>query len=460
MKIRVGAATDVGRQRERNEDSYLSTPPLYAVADGMGGHRGGNVASSIAMRVLARIAQPGNWPQLGEQVRQANRAILQQAHGDRTLSGMGTTLTAAFMDGDEVHLAHVGDSRAYLLRGGQLGQITEDHTLVHRMVQEGKITEEEAEHHPQRSILIRALGVEDPVEVDETNFAAQEGDRVLLCSDGLYSMVGDQQIKDVLTSTPNPQEASDKLVELANGAGGQDNITVVILDFEPGEGVEILASSDGLSAAEASLDGITTPSFEPAPSEPAAGGGAPAMPGARPDETTSVPAMPSPAPRQGETTIGTVPRPQTPPPAFEPARPDQPFSGSLRRRREEATRPKRKRHFGRWIAALIAVLALAAVGARLYLDTQWFVSAENGHVAVFRGIPSELLGKFHLYGVVAECTDLSAAKAEKLRAFRDLEKGETAGSEDEARAIVDSIRKQLGVQGGGTQGAGKTQLCG
>ena len=166
MKVRVGASTDVGKARERNEDSFLSAPPLYAVADGMGGHRGGNVASSLAMRVISEIAQPGNWGQLSEQVREANRAILDQARGDRTLSGMGTTITAAFMDQDELHLAHVGDSRAYLLRGGEFSLLTEDHTLVHRMVQEGKITAEEAEHHPQRSILIRALGVEDPVEVD------------------------------------------------------------------------------------------------------------------------------------------------------------------------------------------------------------------------------------------------------------------------------------------------------
>src|SRR5437667_12833155 len=130
MKVVVGAATDVGRARERNEDSYLAMPPVYVVADGMGGHRGGNVASSLAMEVMSTVADGGDWRGLAEQVRQANRAILERSRGDRSLAGMGTTITATYLEGNQVHLAQVGDSRAYLLRDGRLGQITTDHTLV------------------------------------------------------------------------------------------------------------------------------------------------------------------------------------------------------------------------------------------------------------------------------------------------------------------------------------------
>src|SRR5919197_6094627 len=288
MKLRVGAYTDVGRARERNEDSFLSAPPLYAVADGMGGHRGGNVASSLALKVLAEIAQPGNWRQLVEQVREANRAILDQARRDRTLSGMGTTVTAAFMDNSEVHLAHVGDSRGYLIRGGEISQITEDHTLVHRMVQEGKISPSEAEHHPQRSIVVRALGVEDPVEVDELTVAVKEGDHILLCSDGLYSMVPDKQIKDVLLSTQDPQQACDQLVEMANEGGGLDNITVVILEFEPGDGVEVLGEQPQRLEDRA-------PAAPPAPPGPEAPGQPAAQPPGPPRPDGGAPAEASPA---------------------------------------------------------------------------------------------------------------------------------------------------------------------
>src|SRR6266540_4291219 len=238
MKVRVGAATDVGRARGRNEDSYLAVPPLYAVADGMGGHRGGNVASSVAMEVLSAIAGDGDWQNLAEQVRRANHAILERARGDRSLQGMGTTITATYLEGNRVHLAQVGDSRAYLLRGGELKALTEDHTLVHDLVKRGQITEAEAEHHPQKSILTRALGVDEPVDVDEYTEEVVEGDRILLCSDGLWGMVPHDALKAVLEQVPDPQEASERLVDMANAAGGVDNITVVIMEFEAGEGFE------------------------------------------------------------------------------------------------------------------------------------------------------------------------------------------------------------------------------
>jgi serine/threonine protein phosphatase PrpC len=429
MKLRVGARTDVGRARERNEDSYLSSPPLYAVADGMGGHRGGNVASSLAMKVLSEIAERGRWDQLGEQVREANRAILDQARGDRTLSGMGTTVTAAFMDNNELHLAHVGDSRGYLLREGEISQITEDHTLVHRMVQEGKISAAEAEHHPQRSILIRALGVEDPVEVDEFTVAVQGGDRILLCSDGLYSMVPDDRIKEVLLSTQDPQQACEQLVEMANEGGGLDNITVVILDFEPGEGVEVLASDSGLQQADTG-DGAGTRSpngFAPADDE-------------------------EPSPRGFEERA-----PQAPPAPPAPGLPDQqaaPVGAAPPAQFQPAPEPKRrKRRWWFWAVAAVVLVALAAVGFRVFLDSRWFVGEHQEHVAVFRGLPVTLFGSVNLFGLVREFPGLSAKKAERLAAFRDLKDGHTADTEQSALRIVDTIRRQLAEQRSGTRSA-------
>ena len=237
MKFRVGAVTDVGRARERNEDAYLVNDPLYAVADGMGGHRGGDVASTLALEVLAEMASrdSGETPlsRLVEEIKEANRRVMERGESERDLRGMGTTLTAFVAAGDRGYLAHVGDSRAYRLRDGSLQQLTEDHTLVQRMVREGRLTPEEAAHHPQRSILTRALGVEGDLDVDDLTLDLRDGDRLLLCTDGLSSMVPRARIQEILESEPDPQVASDLLVEEANGAGGDDNITVIVVDVIP-----------------------------------------------------------------------------------------------------------------------------------------------------------------------------------------------------------------------------------
>jgi protein phosphatase len=228
MRARIGEATDIGLVRERNEDGYLVRPPLFAVADGMGGHRGGEVASRLALETLER---PGDAP-LAERVREANRVVYERSMLDRSVAGMGTTLTAAVLEGDRLRLAHVGDSRAYLLREGRLERLTEDHTMVHQMVRQGRLTEEEAAWHPYRSVLTRALGTEPDVPVDEAVVQVRPGDRVLLCTDGLTSMVEEARIGEVLRTTPDPQEAADRLVEAAIAAGGLDNVTVVVLDLE------------------------------------------------------------------------------------------------------------------------------------------------------------------------------------------------------------------------------------
>jgi PPM family protein phosphatase len=235
MRIQAGVATDVGKVREGNEDAYLVEPPLYAVADGMGGHRGGEVASQLALQTIAESFRRGQIP-FSDQVQRANRAVFERSGTDRAVAGMGTTLTAALIDGDLAHLAHVGDSRAYLLRAGALRKLTDDHTLVNRMVKAGEITEAEAEVHPHRNVLTRSLGTESDIDVDEWDVGLLEGDRILLCSDGLTGMLAEDQVKAILESTPGaPQEAADRLVRAANNAGGIDNITVVVLDVREGE---------------------------------------------------------------------------------------------------------------------------------------------------------------------------------------------------------------------------------
>jgi PPM family protein phosphatase len=230
MRIRVGATTDIGQVREGNEDSYLVSDPLYAVADGMGGHRGGEVASNLALQTVQKLFTERQGT-LTEQVERANTAVFERSKTDRAVAGMGTTLTAALVEDENVRLAHVGDSRAYLFRDGELHLLTEDHTLVHRMVVEGEISETEAESHPHRSILTRALGVDGSIQVDEDVVHMRDGDRLLLCTDGLTGMVSDDQIVSILQEAQDPQEAVDRLVRAANRAGGVDNITAVVIDF-------------------------------------------------------------------------------------------------------------------------------------------------------------------------------------------------------------------------------------
>ena len=235
MKVEVGVATDIGRVREGNEDSYLVEPPLYAVADGMGGHRGGEVASQLALETIETLFREDEGS-LAEQVREANRAVFDRSQDDTAVEGMGTTLTAALIEGSRLKLAHVGDSRAYLLRAGSLRQLTSDHTLVARMVKTGEISAAEADVHPHRNVLTRSLGTEAAVQVDEDLVGLLDGDRVVLCSDGLTGMVAEDQIQAILETEPDPQRASNRLIKAANSAGGVDNITVLVLDAIGEEG--------------------------------------------------------------------------------------------------------------------------------------------------------------------------------------------------------------------------------
>lgn len=225
------ARTNVGCVREHNEDSFIARTPLFVVADGMGGHEAGEVASEIAINTMLEHAPcKADGDKLIAAVKAANRAILLAAAEGVGRPGMGTTITAAQLFDDQLLIAQVGDSRAYLLHEGHLQRVTRDHSLVADLVEQGRITEEEARVHPQRSVITRALGSDPHVEPDLYILRVEKGDRLLLCSDGLSGMVTDAEIEALLREQPNPQACCDALVDEALAGGGLDNVTVVVVD--------------------------------------------------------------------------------------------------------------------------------------------------------------------------------------------------------------------------------------
>lgn len=226
-----GSRTDVGCVRDHNEDSLAVEPPLYVVCDGMGGHAAGEVASEIAVDVISKRAPAfPDAAALGQAVEEANLAIIQAAHEGIGRMGMGCTCTAAMLENERLIIAQVGDSRAYLMHQGCLQQLTRDHSLVADLIEAGQITPAEARMHPQRSVITRALGSDPRTQPDLFEINVQTGDRLLLCSDGLTSMVEDRIIEDILNKTPDPQLAASKLVNAAVAAGGHDNVTVVVVN--------------------------------------------------------------------------------------------------------------------------------------------------------------------------------------------------------------------------------------
>src|SRR6266516_1202029 len=228
------AVTDTGRQRRANEDALFARAPLFVVADGMGGAQAGEVASRIAVESfrpgLENSAQPER--ELAEIARAANARIHELSHSNAEQAGMGTTLTAVYVGEQEVAIAHVGDSRAYCLRDGELLRLTDDHSLVDELMRQGRLTPEEAVEHPQRSVITRALGPEGTVEVDTRSFHARAGDLFLLCSDGLTTMLAEDEIRALLLANPRLRDAGEWLIRAANEAGGRDNITVVLIRLE------------------------------------------------------------------------------------------------------------------------------------------------------------------------------------------------------------------------------------
>ncbi len=264
MNVTAVGRSDVGRTRhgKANEDSFHVGDSAFAVADGMGGHLAGEVASALALEPLSALDgrvyadSTAALTALRDAVAKANERVVAKAHDDASFRGMGTTLTAVMVEGRRAHIAHVGDSRAYLLRDGVFSQLTTDHTLVQRLIDEGRLTSEEAAHHPQRSVITRAIGVEDSVTVDAMTLDLQAHDRILLCSDGLSGPVTDEAIAKVL-SQDDLDRIPDDLIDAANDAGGPDNVTAVVISFDSLETAPSRGSG-GAPAAAPVADGEHT----------------------------------------------------------------------------------------------------------------------------------------------------------------------------------------------------------
>jgi protein phosphatase len=271
VTLRTAHLTHPGRKRRHNEDSYIHEPPLFAVADGMGGAKAGEVASGLAVEALHLRPDVSGDPEayVVDLIQDANRRVYTRATEDASASGMGTTMTVALVDADggRVTIGHVGDSRAYRVRDGELQQLTDDHSLVGELIRSGKLTREEAEVHPQRSVITRALGTDPDVDVDTFVVDARAGDTFLLCSDGLSSMVSDQTILNVVREHPRDLQATAKgLIAAANRGGGDDNITVVVFALD-GDGDAPTQRMDAItpSAEDAVEDEDTLSGLEAAP---------------------------------------------------------------------------------------------------------------------------------------------------------------------------------------------------
>jgi PPM family protein phosphatase len=406
-------STDVGRQRSSNEDSLVCAPPLFAVADGMGGAKAGEVASGLAVQVLTEDEGEVGAPveaHLVELVREANRRIYELATDDESRRGMGTTLTAARLHDGDVSLAHVGDSRAYRMREGALEQLTNDHSLVAELERSGQISAEAAVHHPQRSIITRALGPEPDVDVDTYTLTGREDDVFLLCSDGLTGMISDEEVESILRGSAGLAEAAEALIRAANQSGGRDNITVVLFRLGDGDG----ESADGDSAAsEKTIAGELR-------AEEVAAAGERSAPGAG----------------EGTSAVATMPA-QT-----EPATTAAPVARQPRPRR----RGRRRGRLRMAVRTAFALVVIGAVGAGLYAASRqvYFVGTNDaGLVTLYRGLPYDLPMGIHLYeqeyasGVPAgeiprtrrsRVLDHSwRARGDAMDLVRQLERGRLAG---------------------------------
>ncbi len=385
MKLIPGGATDQGQVRETNEDGYVVDRrlQLYAIADGMGGHRAGEVASATALEALRAAVASGTG--LGDAITSANEAVHSKATADADLTGMGTTLTAIVPDGNGVLVGHVGDSRAYLLRDGELRQLTTDHSLIEELVREGRLTEEQASVHPQRSAITRAIGVEEDVEVDVYPVPLLPGDRLLLCSDGLTTMLRAQAISALLRRERDPTRAANLLVDAANAAGGEDNITTIVIDIEDDGADPFAPAPASVGAAVTTVAPATGDDpAPPTPSDPDATAamaritGTPGPPGAPPG--SGVPGRPTSA------TGPADPLPEGATAAQALARQDR----ATRRREHHPVRSAGR--FARFVVPIILILGLAVAVTAWYARRTYYVAFDqHGRVTVYQGRPGGLL---------------------------------------------------------------------
>jgi protein phosphatase len=403
--LRAGASTDTGQVRANNQDAILVAEPVFAVADGMGGHAAGEIASQVAIESL-QDDDASNLAALEAAVRRANRAVWERASDDPELRGMGTTLCVVALapagpdaegtSDERILVANVGDSRVYQFHDGDITQITDDHSLVEDLVREGRLSHEEARSHPQRNILTRVLGNEPDVEVDAWEIVPQRGDRYLLCSDGLFNEVEDERIASVLRRLTDPEDAAHELVALANQHGGRDNVSVVVVD--------VVDDDDRAAAASAAL-------ATDAPGATVA---------SKPPHTSAIPAVAAPAPP-----AASWGGPQVPP--AEPATP----SSDGRRRRVT------------WRSLLFVFSVLAVLGGSVaavawFARSTYHVGLDDEQVVIFRGRPGGLLW---IEPKLAERTDLALADVPPSRLD-----AVTAGKEEpsliDARDYVAALEEQ------------------
>jgi PPM family protein phosphatase len=405
--------TDTGRQRNANEDAYFANPPLFAVADGMGGAQAGEVASRLAAESFEAVGRGEESPEayLRAIAKTANARIHRLAESDSSRSGMGTTLTAALVEDDEVGFAHVGDSRAYLFRDAELKLLTSDHSLVEELRRQGRLTDEQAEDHPQRSIITRALGPERDVDIDTMTYRARPGDVYLLCSDGLTTMVREDRIATALSEAATLEDAVSRLVSEANEAGGRDNITVVVFRLEEAEvpaEAEEGATLVGPAAEEAGLT---------------AAGVAAAAERAKPDERVE--------------------------------RPRGRAAGPRLRRLRLTTAAK--------VAAVVAVsVALVAVAVWGVRQIYFLGSDSGGRLALYRGLPYVLPFDLKLYSeVYAAPVQVASIPADR----RDSATSHTLRFHGDAVNLLQDLQRSAEQAGGkqprpsgrrGAAGAGGT----
>jgi protein phosphatase len=388
--MRSVALTDTGRRRRHNEDAYVCDPPLFAIADGMGGAQAGEIASHLAAMSVQHTERDGRSDEdfVEQLIQGANRSVYERARADESTSGMGTTMTIALVDRDLVRIGHVGDSRAYLVRDHALEQLTEDHSLVGELVRSGRLSPEEAEDHPHRSVITRVLGTDPEVDVDSFSVAAKPADLFMLCSDGLTSMVDDGRILELLEQHADDVEtAARALIDEANANGGEDNITVILFQI-------------------ASLD-----------------------------DTIELPVAGEPAADADEDTLGG----QEKVPVLTAA-----AAGAAA---THAPVAKKRRLLSWKIAVPLALVLLAAIagGAVFGLSRANFVGVDGrGYVAVYQGVPWNLPFGIHLYREVYTSRLLAAelSRADRRRLFDHTLRGRS----DAERAIKRYSRFVVGAQ--------------
>ena len=387
LALRYAARSDVGLVRSGNEDSGYAGPRLLVVADGMGGHAAGELASAAAVATLAELEQSDPAPEdvlpgLAAAVEDAGASIARVVRDNPDLAGMGTTVTALFWQGERVAVVHVGDSRAYLLREGQLGQITHDHTYVQTLVDAGRLSADEAAHHPRRSLLMRAIDGVQPVEADLSVREARPGDRYLLCSDGLTGVVSDQELAAIL-SDGEPTGTVITLVDLALSRGAPDNVTVVVADVLDSDG-------DSGPRPQGNVAVVVGAAGEPRVRS--------RLPQVRfPDDAQPDPNRPEPPP----------PVTGGPPTSEIPLIDSEIVVAGAEGRLSASTR--RVLRVGAVIAAAVVVLmgVVTALGA-VWWSNQWYVGVADGRVAVYQGVPGTVAGISMQRSILVTPTEVSA----------------------------------------------------